>query len=100
MVADLERRIVGAAQRLADLAVAAGNPALAGWAAERGLHGGGHPDNELLVHRLRAAAAGGNGPLMQAWREVTARLAAVDDAPSPDLVAFFDQLRVNPRPVA
>jgi hypothetical protein len=91
--AHLETGIANAAHRLAELAWELHSPDTAAWAAQQGLAGLTQPDDRLLSHLLYAGSADGPGRLTQAWREVTARYAAVGDAPGPELVAVYDRLR-------
>jgi DNA-binding SARP family transcriptional activator len=91
LIANLETQIADDATRLAALSAELHDPASARWAVQRGLAATTQPDDRLLGHLLRAGSA--DGQLTQAWREVTARYAAVGDAPGPNLVALYDQLR-------
>ena len=93
LAANLERDIADAADRLADIALRAGDSDTAIWAAERGLTALTQPDDRLLAYLLRARATRGPAGLTQGWREVTARYSAVGDVPGPELVALYDHLR-------
>jgi hypothetical protein len=93
MIARTENQIIEAADRLATWGLQTHDAATAAWAAERGLAGCGHPDERLLAHLLRAAASNGPATLAGAWREVTARLTVVEDAPSSSLIELYGQLR-------
>lgn len=95
IIADLESRVTNAANRLADLCREIRDPAAAAWAAQQGLAATVQPDDRLLGHLLRAISAHGPAELSQSWREVTARYAAIGDAPGPDLVALYDRLRTG-----
>ena len=78
---------------MAAVAFELGDTERARWAVRQALAGLRYPDHRLLADRLRVGAAEGAGGLTEAWREVNARLAAVDDAPSDDLIAIYDDLR-------
>ena len=93
LVHEMEKAVADAADRMAAVAQEVGRPEWAGWAVDHGLAGIRYPDHRLLAHRLRVGAAQGTSGLTEAWREVNARLAAADDASSPELVDLHDRLR-------
>ena len=97
LATSLETRIAEAAHRLATLSWDNGDAETAGWAARQGLSALGQPDDRLLEHVLRSSVEKGPASLGQAWREVSARYAAVGDAPGPTLVGLYDQLRTANR---
>lgn len=89
----LSNRIRTAAIDLADLALEAGDAALAEWAADRGFRV--FPGDEDLDDRtLRAAALAGVSRLDQAWSALDSRMVAGEKAdPSPRLRALYESLR-------
>jgi hypothetical protein len=84
---------LAAANRFAVLSWEIDDPATVSWSAHQALGAVAQPDEGLLGHLLRAAAAAdGKSALAQTWRGATARYASVSDVPSADLVALYDQL--------
>jgi hypothetical protein len=98
LVANLQRDIVNAADRLARLARERRHPALVLWAAQQGMTAITQPDDRLAAHQLTARSAEGPAAVAQAWQEVVARYAQVGDAPGPDLVTLYDRLRRGEEP--
>jgi hypothetical protein len=93
LIHEMENAIADAGHRMASVALEHRHPDQAAWAVRQGLAGLRYPDHRLLADRLRVGATEGTGGLTEAWREVNARLSAVDDAPSDDLIALYDDLR-------
>jgi hypothetical protein len=79
LISEAEVAVTQTAQRLADLALTAGDWTLAAWAAERGLIV--DPISEDLNKTLlrSAAATGRPDRLSQAWRDVVRRYTAADE---------------------
>jgi hypothetical protein len=97
LIHETEKAVGDAANRMAAVALELGHPEQAMWAVRQGLAGLRYPDHRLLADRLRVGATEGAGGLTEAWREVNARLSAVDDAPSDELIALYDDLRKSGR---
>lgn len=101
LVSTMEVAVAEAAEQLADLALAAGQPAMARWAARQGLLV--TPGREALYQAwMQAAADAGNlDDLDQAWRDVWRAVQAIDplEEPRPDTRALYDSLRASSRRV-
>jgi hypothetical protein len=93
LIHEIEKAIADAGNRMAAVAFELGDTERARWAIRQALAGLRYPDHRLLADRLRVGTTQGDSGLTEAWREVNARLAAVDDAPSDDLIAICDDLR-------
>jgi hypothetical protein len=93
LIHEIEKAVADAGNRVAAVAFELGDTERARWAVRQALAGLRYPDHRLLVDRLRVGTTQGPSGLTEAWRELNARLAAVDDAPSDDLIAIYDDLR-------
>lgn len=101
LVSTMEVAVAEAAEQLAELALAAEQPAMARWAARQGLLV--TPGREALYQAwMQAAADAGNlDDLDQAWRDVWRAVQAIDplEEPRPDTRALYDSLRASSRRV-
>ena len=97
LVSTMEVAVAEAAERLAELALDAEQPAMARWAARQGLLV--TPSREALYHAwMQAAADAANlDDLDQAWRDVWRAVQAIDplEEPRPDTKALYDSLRAS-----
>jgi len=92
-ISQVEVAVIVAAGRVVDLALAAGDWPLATWSAERGLVVS-PTGEELNASALRAVARSGQPDrLSQAWRDVTRRYSAADEAVPRELVQLHGELR-------
>ncbi len=92
IASSLAARIQQAATDLAAMALAAGDPVLASWAAGKGLLV--WPTDETLhEHVLSAAALQGRSALTRAWAETVKLLAAHEETPSDELTEHYQSLR-------
>jgi hypothetical protein len=97
LIHQMEKAVADAANRMAAVALELRRPDQTSWAIHQGLVGLRYPDHRLLADRLRVGATQGASGLTEAWREDNARLSAVDDAPSDELIALYDDLRRSGR---
>lgn len=99
VVSTMEVAVAEAAEQLAKLALEAGDPAQARWAARQGVLV--IPSREALYQAwMRSAAATGNlDDLEQAWRDLWRALRAVDplEEPRPDTLRLYESLRTSDR---
>lgn len=97
LVSTMEVAVAEAAERLAELALDAQQPAMARWAARQGLLV--TPGREALYQAwMQAAADAANlDDLDQAWRDVWRAVQAIDplEEPRPDTKALYDSLRTS-----
>jgi hypothetical protein len=93
----MENAIADASHPMATVALELRDRERAAWAVHQGPAGLRYPDHRLLADRLRVGATEDPSGLTEAWRGVNARLSAVDDAPSDDLIALYDDLRLGGR---
>jgi hypothetical protein len=93
LIHEMEKAVADAGNRMATVALELGHVEQATWAIRHALAGLRYPDHRLLAERLHVGATQGASGLTEAWREVNARLSAVDDTPSDDLIAIYDDLR-------
>jgi hypothetical protein len=93
LIHEIEKAVADAGNRMAAVAFELDDTERARWAIRQALAGLRYPDHRLLADRLRVGTTQGASGLIEAWREVNARLAAVDDAPGDDLIALYDDLR-------
>jgi hypothetical protein len=93
LISKAEVAVIAAAARLAELALAAGDWPLAAWAAERGVFVS-PTAQELNASALRAAAESRQPDrLAQAWRDITRRHSAADEAVPGELTQLHEALR-------
>ena len=93
LISEVAIAVTATAQRLADLALTAGDWALAAWAAERGLIVD-SVSEDLNAATLRAAAATGKADrAAQAWRDIARRYTAANEDLPRGLVEVNTQLK-------
>lgn len=101
LVSIIEVTVAEAAERLGDLALAAGDAELAVWSARQGLLA--CPGREALYQLIMRAfdLAGDPDGVEAAWRELRRAVRAIDplEEPRPDTVALYESLTRRDRPV-
>lgn len=92
-ISQVEVAVTAAAQRLVELALAAGDWPMAAWAAERGLIVS--PTAQTLNASVLRASAASRQPdrLAQSWRDVARRYAAAEETMPGELAQLHDDLR-------
>ncbi|MDQ6615488.1 MAG: hypothetical protein M3083_12270 [Actinomycetota bacterium] len=93
LVSQVEVAVTAAAQRLLELALAAGDWPLAAWAADQGLNVS-PTAQDLNSGALRAAELSGRADRRaQAWRDITRRYTAAEEPVPDELQQLHDQTR-------
>ena len=93
LVSQVEVAVLDAADRLVELALAAGDWTLAAWAAARALMVSPTAESANGAALRAAARSGQPDRVAQTWRDVTRRYAAANEAAPDDLAQFYDQIR-------